>query len=426
MFWKKCAKIITATSCMVGAGIGYYKYKKNQDKIYYDTLLNDVYFGKSHRHPIIINNYQYDISNDDQFKNIRLYTFSPSSSIIYQTMRHFDENYINNELYKYLYGKYYLYSSMETTKITDDNPIKNLSNAITKYDVPHIRIIINENQCSETLLTNINNTNRITTTSNFLNEAVDSHLSEKNKKYAIHSIDLRECQTIDSKELENVINNSSEKVKILITNSKTMGKHTEKYLKDNFDELIFLGKHDEKIIENMRNVLGNDYVITKYPNIDNISKKLYNHNPKLFIKTITQGETIDMITNEEKYGKVAFVSADVEFGDRLPKASGGNYSYNIYDIQYTFSNLKDNKITSEFFDMMVEKKVDSVIFTCNHSRSRGPYFAQLFMNQCREKNHQFNIYIMYPGVGRIHDEKYNNAHKVDTIDLDKLFNQKKL
>jgi hypothetical protein len=337
-------------------------------------------------------------------------------------MNLFDNDYINKKIHDYLYGKYYPYSSMKTTLINNDNySMEKLSKAIKQYNVPHVRILINENQCSETLLNNMNNKDKIITFSNFLDEALNSHVCDRNPKHAIHSIDLRECQ-IDNKEFENIINNSSEKVKILITNSETSGKHTEKYLKDNFDELIFLGKHDEKIINKMRKILGNDYVVAKYQDIDNIEKQLYNHNPKLFIKTITQGETIDLISNEEKYGKVAFVSADVEFGDRLPEASGGNYCYNIYDLQTsTFSNLKDNKITSKFFDMMVENKVDSVIFTCCHSNSRGPYFAQLFMNQCREKNHQLNIYVMYPGVGRIHDDKYKNRDYVEAIDLDKLF-----
>lgn len=39
-----------------------------------------------------------------------------------------------------------------------------------------------------------------------------------------------------------------------------------------------------------------------------------------------------MISNEDIYGKVAFVSADIEYGCSLPHASGGNYVFNIYDV----------------------------------------------------------------------------------------------
>ena len=75
-------------------------------------------------------------------------------------------------------------------------------------------------------------------------------------------------------------------------------------------------------------------------------------------------------------------------------------------------------ITNKFIGTLVKNEVNSVVFTCCHSNSRGPYLASLFKEQCRAKRIDFNIYVMHPGVCRIHDPKYNNAKTTRCISLE--------
>lgn len=373
---------------MYGIYTQYHKYSIDKQL---DNILNEVYYGKNHRWAIVTKS----STQKDRYR------FSPYSGKIHTDSFYFDNNQINKSIDDYLYGKYYEYSSMETSEIKN---FTDFSESITKHKFPHIRVIINENDCPETIK------NRSITTYQFLSEAIDSHLVDSNPKYFIHSIDLRECHDINSQELENIINNSPNNVKVLLANQKQAGKDTIDKFKKNYDKIIFVGEYDVNIVTNMQNAFGTEYITHISKNINNVLDKLYEHNPKLFVHKISQGDTIDKITNEEKYGKVAFVSADTEFGYRLPEASGGNYMLNICDIN--LDNKEYIEITNKFIDTLVKNDVKSVVFTCCHSNTRGPFFASLFKEQCRSKTIDFNIYLMYPGVGRIHDSKYKNAKNV--------------
>lgn len=391
---------IVGISSLIYYGIQTYRNTPYVNKQELDNILNDVYYGKNHRWAIVT---QPSIHSNR-------YTFSQYSGLLIRESDYFDNSKINKSIDDYVSGKYYDYSSMETTKIKN---FADFAGSITKYNFPYIRIIVNENDCPIPIQ---NNESRIISTYSFLDEAMYSHVADTNPRCFMHSIDLRNCQDINSQELENLINQSQDNVKVLVTNQKKAGKDMTEKFKQKYDKIIFVGKFDTNIVANMQNVFGTEYVTHMNKDMDNVIDKLYEHNPKLFIEKITPADTIDKITDEHTYGKVAFVSADTDFGNRLPIASGGNYMLNIYS--YDMNDKKYIEIINKFVDTLVKNDVKSVVFTCCHSNTRGPYLASLFKEICREKYTDFNIYVMHPGVCRVHDPKYNNAKTTRCTSLD--------
>uniref|UniRef100_A0A6C0E893 Rhodanese domain-containing protein n=1 Tax=viral metagenome TaxID=1070528 RepID=A0A6C0E893_9ZZZZ len=370
------------------------------DKLYYDNY-------KNHKRALITQPF-HNLSNNAE--NI-INTFSPISTIVLRHSLFFNQQKINSHIHKYLYGDFSKQSSTKTFNVTDTSTLSQLFD--THKDTQHKYVLINSKQCPSV---QTKYPTQITTSwFNFSNSLIFSHAYHEDPQYDVLVIDTRNFEW-NNKEIPSDL---PKDVKFLISDQDNPGHDLKHIFTPYADELCFIGDYDQETITNMQTAFGSDYVTVQYPHITNVLDNILKYNPNLLVKKITQDETIDMISNPDKFGLTAFVSGDTCSSRNLPTASGGCYMYEINN--FGPYNTQDKHITHSLIDHLLEKNVKSVVFTCEHSRSRGPHFSKLFQECLREKNISFNIFLMYPGVGRISSKKYEDAPTTETINLKKMF-----
>jgi hypothetical protein len=375
--------------------ISYNKYQQHTKEL--SITLDKYYYRKDYKHVIITEDFQKFKYNPFRCRN----TFN-----IYDNLIYFDNQKINKIIDTYLYGNLNKHSSINTIKLSD---IQNINTNKTY-------ILINENQCPRDIR---GNKNIHISTKAFLDSATLSYAYQDLHKYSFNVIDLREFSSSDIEHCVLSIMTTLDNYNFLLTNQNTPGNDIKTYFQNSIDKIIFIGKNNNDIVKNMQNVFDNQFVIHENPNIKNVLDILHLEKPNLFIKDITQLKTIEMISNPHIYGKVAYVSADGDYGYIQPIASGGNYLHDI-NIQNIDVSIESNlNFTYRLLDLLIENDVKSVIFSCFNSNTRGPYLANLFLNSCRKQNKQnFKIYVMYPGAGHRHIcKEFNNAPKTTAVKI---------
>jgi hypothetical protein len=370
-------------------------YKKYQDEMKNILItLNKYYYGKNNKYVII--------TEDSKEKLIiNPFRFNDNSFNMYYNLFYFDNKKLNETIDDYLYGNFKNNSSIQIIKPNNISELNNVlnsnhSNSFFKY------ILINEKQSSKSIVENKEISTKI-----FLDNVLLSYTNEGHYKNSITLIDVRNSKiSLENINLENIYQNNFDKWKFVITNRSMTGNDLEMYIKEFVDKIIIIGKYDENIIKNMINIFGNDFVIHENRDYIDVLDKMYLHFPELFVKKISQLETINMISNPNIYGKIAYISADDEYGNIQPIASGGNY---IHYINYIDSQNRILKLLNK----LIENNVNSGIFSCFNSNTRGVYLANLFLNVSRKENIKFNVYLMYPGSGHINIcSEFNKATRI--------------
>jgi hypothetical protein len=114
-------------SSLIMYGIQSYRHTQYANKLELskelNNILNEVYYGKDHRWAIV--------TRPSVHSN--RYTFSPYSGHLIRESEYFDNNKINKSINDYVSGKYYDYSSMETSQIKN---FAGFADSITKYNFP--------------------------------------------------------------------------------------------------------------------------------------------------------------------------------------------------------------------------------------------------------------------------------------------------
>jgi hypothetical protein len=404
-------KIVVPLSIVASVGIAYY-YSKNTSisSTELQPIIDNTYYNNynTHKRAIITESFQYGSYND---KNI-INTFSPFSGLVSYYSLYFDQQKLDAKIHDYLYGTYIKYSS---TRVFNPKHISDISSILTGFQkIPHKWILVNSKLCPA-IFTKY--PSQITTSYyDFFNDAINSHAFDTTPEHNMLVIDTRNSDKIWRNGLPE---NLPEDVKILITDQDNPGHDLKNKFPKHIDELCFVGQYDQMIIKNMQKAFGSNYITTQQPNIENLLDKLVQYKPSLFVKKISQDTTIDMITDTDTYGSVAFISAHAETIIGLPKASGGNYIFVVNESD--LFNPTDKKTIHAFIDHLISKNITSIIFTCCHSNTRGPMLSKLFADCVREKKLEFNMFLMFPGIGRISSIKYKKAEYVYPIHLNTMF-----
>jgi len=115
--------------------------------------------------------------------------------------------------------------------------------------------------------------------------------------------------------------------------------------------------------------------------------------PELVIRKITQEETVALLT--DPHLRTAFVSA----GDERPFAAPGG----SYHMRVDHGDTPHVEQAMNTLAVRLERQgVETVIFACDHSNSRGPYAAKMFREALRRAawRSDTRIVVMYPGLMR--------------------------